>query len=289
MASSTMAWTWSAQHNDYYQAITNPATGQIQYLFYQTVQPSVSHSQASAVPQITNGYDYSYQAQGTSEGWNNASSSGETDAMPTPAPPSIRSRLPNFIPGTPEQGWVDRLDPSYIMRTGRQAHDFFKEGRVFATLFTESAGGTATHGPNEDAFTTVLFGQSAYSQIRRFVVVSARRYFVLACAISTYKNQGTLKRGCDPGEHALIYNTNVNPETCYKPGERQQGLYKEPIEVDQDGSGSILVPESRIRFGKIYSIEWNVKVKNIGRVVPSHLGLLRSHYEEEERRWGRSD
>jgi hypothetical protein len=105
-------------------------------------------------------------------------------------------------------------------------------------------------------------------------------------AISTYRNQGTLKHGCDPAEHALVFNTGVNPETCFLPNERERGMYKEPIEVCPADSGSYLTRESRIRFGHVYSIEWNVKVKDIGRVVAEDLGLLNAHYEEENVKWG---
>ena len=100
-------------------------------------------------------------------------------------------------------------------------------------------------------------------------------------AISTYRNQGTLKNGCDPGEHALVYNTGIDPKTCFLLGERDRGLYKEPSEVYPADSGSYLTRESRIRFGHVYSIEWNVKVKDIGRVVAPCLSTLTAHYDEE--------
>lgn len=90
-----------------------------------------------------------------------------------------------------------------------------------------------------------------------------------------------MKWGCDPGEHAVVYNTGIDPESCYLAGEKERGLYKEPIEVYPADSGSYLTPESRIRFGHVYSIEWNVKVKDIGRVVAPALSTLVMHYDEE--------
>ena len=66
------------------------------------------------------------------------------------------------------------------MRSGREAHQFFKRGRVFATLYSEATSGTARPGRYDDAYTTVRFGESVYTQIRRFVVVSVRQYFVYA-------------------------------------------------------------------------------------------------------------
>jgi hypothetical protein len=51
-----------------------------------------------------------------------------------------------------------------------------------------------------------------------------------------------------------------------------------------DGSAR-LTPESRIRFGITYSIEWNVKVKDIGMVAEEDLGTLMAHYKEENMRY----
>lgn len=67
------------------------------------------------------------------------------------------------------------------MRTGSEAREFFKLGRVFAMLYTEPAGQTATR--NNDAFSVVRFGESVYTQIRRFVVVSVRKNFVHAWSV----------------------------------------------------------------------------------------------------------
>lgn len=66
------------------------------------------------------------------------------------------------------------------MRTGTEARQFFRRGRVFATLYTESAGETARPTHFNDAFTTVKYGEAVYTQIRRFVVVSVRKNFVYA-------------------------------------------------------------------------------------------------------------
>jgi hypothetical protein len=185
------------------------------------------------------------------------------------------------------------------MRTGSEARQFFKIGRVFAMLYTEPASGASRHN-NNDAYTTVRFGAEAFTQIRRFVVVSVRRNFVHAwyvlvvhlmytsdhcSSINTYNRQGTTKHGCDPGEHAVVYNTGVDPESCYLPNEKGRGLYKDPIQVYPADSGSHLQFTSRIRFGMVYSIEWNVKVKDVGRVVAEDLSTLTAHYNEENGKW----
>ncbi|KAF2996447.1 hypothetical protein E8E13_003810 [Curvularia kusanoi] len=202
---------------------------------------------------------------------------------PAPVPQETRAVLPNFIAGTPETGWYDRLDPSYRMRTGAEARQFFKKGRVFAMLYSEPAGETARFDPHNDAYTTVRFGEAVFTQIRRFVIVSVRRGFVYACAIATYGGQGTRKHGCNPAEHAVICNTGVDPRTCLLPGE---SLPKEGIQVDppeQADSNSYLSTKSRLRFGKAYTIEWNVKVKDIGTVAARDMARLLQYYQDEDR------
>jgi hypothetical protein len=41
-------------------------------------------------------------------------------------------------------------------------------------------------------------------------------------------------------------------------------------------------PTSRLRFGKIHSIEWNVKVREIGVVSRKHMSKLLAYHQEEE-------
>ena len=66
------------------------------------------------------------------------------------------------------------------MRTGQEAREFFKVGKVFAMLYTETASDTSVQHPNDEAYTVIRFGQSAHTNIRRFVVVDVRRGFVNA-------------------------------------------------------------------------------------------------------------
>ena len=53
-------------------------------------------------------------------------------------------------------------------------------GKIFAMLYTETASDTSFHDPNDDAYTVIRFGQTAHTNIRRFVVVEVKRGFVNA-------------------------------------------------------------------------------------------------------------
>jgi hypothetical protein len=84
----------------------------------------------------------------------------------------------------------------YTVKFGQEEHRFFKQGRVFAMLWTETAGEThrrrartgtensmmTTQRYSNDTISQGRFGQDVYSQIRRFVIVrvNRRQHFVLA-------------------------------------------------------------------------------------------------------------
>jgi hypothetical protein len=70
--------------------------------------------------------------------------------------------------------------------------------------------------------------------------------------------------------------------TTYQ-GELERGMTKEPIEVTPDDETETMLPASRLRFGKHYSIEWNVKVREIGIVAPRYRSRLMKHYRDEQR------
>lgn len=59
-------------------------------------------------------------------------------------------------------------------------------------------------------------------------------------------------------------------------------MHKEPIEVIPIDWNERLTPASRVRFGKAYAIEWNVKVKEIGMVADRDMAKLLQYYEDED-------
>ncbi len=95
--------------------------------------------------------------------------------------------------------------------------------------------------------------------------------------ISTYGGRGVTKRGVIAKDHTIIYTGDQAPDRL----EGEEAMYKEPIRVIPD-PGALLDSRSRLNFGKVYTVEHNVKVKNIGVVdkmdIPklekAHLALL---------------
>jgi hypothetical protein len=162
-------------------------------------------------------------------------------------------------------------------------------------LYSDAMGNTSDTGLDDDAYSAIRFGEVVYSTIRRFVVVGVRQGFVYAwwvariplekdsddtiSPISTYSNRGTLKPGCDPSAHAIIYFSGIDPQSCYLQGE--VGMTTEPVEVVPADSSLVMKPKSRIRFSKTIPVEMNVKVKDIGRVHSDHMSNLASCWQIE--------
>jgi hypothetical protein len=85
--------------------------------------------------------------------------------------------------------------------------------------------------------------------------------------ISTYGGRGTTKNGLDPSTHAIIYMSDTTPSRL--PSET--GMTKKPLQVDPAGADQKLDAMSRADFARIYTVEDNVKVMNIGKISPSSM------------------
>jgi hypothetical protein len=92
----------------------------------------------------------------------------------------------------------------------------------------------------------------------------------------TYNGQGTSKRGVDASSHAIAYMSNSHPVRLAS----ETGMTKQPICIDPAGPDQRLHQMTRINFAKIYTIEHNVKVKNIGTVAGKSMDHFRRYFGE---------
>jgi hypothetical protein len=173
------------------------------------------------------------------------------------------------------------LDPRYSKR--RDAKKFFVVGRVFALLWHESAGeGRPGAEPSLVEHTTVSrYGQRVFSHIRRMAVVRERGGYCVCIPINTYGGQGVMKHGLVKAEreaHSVIHANDTAP---YAKEEERPFLPKKPIAVRMAGKEQKLDKMSRINFGKPSSVEWNVKVMHVGRVVPDSMATFLGYYYNE--------
>lgn len=110
-----------------------------------------------------------------------------------------------------------------------------------------------------------------------FPVVSPRHKLIAQRPIFTYQDQGTLKPGVEPNEHAIAYSWGEQPRLLQ--GEAQ--LTKDPICIVMTDTGKPLNYASRIFFGIHHPIQYNVKVKDLGYVIPDHLENLVGYWSME--------
>jgi hypothetical protein len=98
--------------------------------------------------------------------------------------------------------------------------------------------------------------------------------------IQTYQNRGVAKPGIVKWHHAIIY-TGRNAPACTsneKPRGDDDEMLEPPIRVRPSSRGDKLLEMSRINFGKMHTVEHNVKVLEFGRVHESHRRQLVDHW-----------
>jgi hypothetical protein len=166
----------------------------------------------------------------------------------------------------------EELDPRYYRRL--DAKKFFVVGRVFAMLWHEGAGDekgghlsqTEPFNVQRNSKRKGKYNEEIFSHIRRMAVVRARHGYCWCVPINTYNYQGVAKKGLSPEErqaHSIIYMDDTKPVID---STDKDMMSKSPIAVTAASSEQKLHYMSRINFGKVYSVEWNVKVMNVGMV-----------------------
>ncbi|CAN9175411.1 unnamed protein product [Alternaria alternata] len=144
---------------------------------------------------------------------------------------------------------------------------FFKKGKVFMVPWPELSG-DLVKGQT---------GPPVMVKIRRLVVVRPKATFCLCLPIHTYSGQATSKAGIAAQDHAPV--VPEGGEAIYHKNEAK--LTKSPmyIKVENPSTGSVS-PMSRLNFGKVYTVEYNVKVRPIGRLIPDSLWRMEEYFME---------
>ncbi|KAH8805553.1 hypothetical protein F5884DRAFT_450480 [Xylogone sp. PMI_703] len=160
---------------------------------------------------------------------------------------------------------VALLDKTYQVRTKDYKH-FFKFGRVFSILWVEPMGPTAPAGEDNKNVSVVAYGENAYAKIRRFVVVKQQDRSCSCLMVTSYENKGVNKAGIVLANHGFIYS---NTEPTYVPG-----LGARALKVNLSNGVKDLIDPSLINYSKVYNVEANLKVKDIGQIHPDFMGDL---------------
>jgi hypothetical protein len=144
--------------------------------------------------------------------------------------------------------------------TATNPRAFFKKGRVFMTVWVEPKD------LSEDFFT----------ERAQFAVVKPHPTFSVCVRISTYSGQATTKPGLTVRDHAAVVPLGGD----FVPHPKGEHMEKEPIVVKVENESVTIDPMSRINFAKPYTIEHNVKILNVGRVVGESVGLVDKYFAE---------
>lgn len=177
-----------------------------------------------------------------------------------------------------EEGEAERLYPDYKVRKS----SFFSVGRVFLILWVEPAGGTVvTNAQRVDKAVSVgRYNENVHSKVRRFVVIRTAEKYCSALPITSYGGKGVGKEGVVKSEHAIIYTGRSPPDATPSelPRRNEDGMRSQPIRVSGDEREDVLDTMSRVDFGKVHTIQHNIKVKPFGKVVQQSLGALDTQF-----------
>lgn len=158
------------------------------------------------------------------------------------------------------------------LKRPKRPRSFFTIGKVFTVLWSEPAGespaATSMHAYIGSGTSRGCYGATVFTKIRRFIVAREGPTHCIAVPIATYNGQGVSKSAIIKSEHAIVHTTKTAPEPL--PGERptrgEAPMLPQSIRVDVDNKYDKLDSTSRINFGKVYSVEYNIRVRSLGKV-----------------------
>ncbi|KAL8967851.1 MAG: hypothetical protein Q9183_002737, partial [Haloplaca sp. 2 TL-2023] len=85
--------------------------------------------------------------------------------------------------------------------------------------------------------------------------------------ITTYGGRATSKKGVDGKVHTIVYTGSTPPFKL----NNERAMTKDALRVIPSRPENVLDPLSRVNLEKPYPIEWNIKVKDIGRLDTQSL------------------
>ena len=167
------------------------------------------------------------------------------------------------------EGEVEKLDSSYKVRK-KDYETFFVVGRVFSTLWTESFEGII-NDQNQTFVSEVALGGRVYSKIRRFVVVRQSDRSCICLPVTSYNGRGPKKGKINLLEHGYIYS--------HKTPKPVPGIEKKPIKINLVKGEVPLRDPSLVNYGRVYTVETNVKVREVGLVDTASRKILLSYWK----------
>ncbi|PVH81157.1 hypothetical protein DL98DRAFT_490124, partial [Cadophora sp. DSE1049] len=142
-------------------------------------------------------------------------------------------------------------------------------GRVFKVLWSElDAGEEADDGGNRSSGSFIerelKSGGALVQKVRKFLIVKQYDSGQVGCCtclpVTAYGGKAITKEGIHVDDHAEIYSGR---SPFYASGEG--GMTKRPIRLSCSKDHKLVAP-SLLNYGKVYTVEHNVKVCFIGQI-----------------------
>ncbi|KAE8447117.1 hypothetical protein EG329_011101 [Mollisiaceae sp. DMI_Dod_QoI] len=249
------------------------ATGS--HYYYASTQPNASLSMGNTA--ASSGQWHTTPSAAVSPQW--TANTHQSTGTAVAARGGSRPRQTRFIQGNPKLGETEELDPSFRIRNN-DWKSFFQCGRVFKTLWTDAAGPDYNNKSENDQFMSkqrfkVAYGQIVYSKIRRFIVVKQNDRSCQCLPVTTYNGKGYKKGGINLNAHGLIYSAGDAPIEV-------PDITKRPLKVRPAKNGERVNSNSYVNYGRVYCVDTNVKVKDLGELDSDSRKLLRWYYREAQ-------
>ena len=173
------------------------------------------------------------------------------------------------------------MDESYEV----QKSSFFVVGRIFAILWHTNIGPPSQSQSKQYQGNDVRsgithigrFNVQISSHIQRMAVVNGEHGYCWCIPVNTYSGKGVAKRGfneSDRAAHSIIYMKGEDPFQA----DDEFDIIKEPIAVNAADRDQKLDRMSRLNFGKVHTVEHNVRVMPVGRVAPQSLPYFEGYW-----------
>lgn len=114
----------------------------------------------------------------------------------------------------------------------------------------------------------MVFGEIVSSRVRNFVIVRQGDRSCSCLPVTSYDGVGHRKAGIRLEEHGLIYSKRL-PEIIDRMGSRA-------LKVVLSRAGALREP-SLVNYGKVYTVEINVKVKDVGELDRPSKAVLSNY------------
>jgi hypothetical protein len=111
--------------------------------------------------------------------------------------------------------------------------------------------------------------------MRYFVVVREMHACCLCLPLNTYNFRGTGKERIRIEDYAAVYPSGGKPAT-----QNDETLMKDSFPIIIENPQERLNPISRLNFGRVYTVEHNVKVLKVGRIPDESLPMLDRYFVE---------